>query len=257
MGTAKDNAIGLYMDGIRDGNPREAIARYTGARYTQHSSGVADGQDGFIAFFEPFIARNPVRDIKIVRALQDGPKVFIQAHQSLNEGEAVWITTDFFDSDADGQIIEHWDVIEADAAQNPSGRTKTDGATDVTDLGQTDANKALVADFMSRCLIGRETDAMAEFIDPDRFQQHASHMGDGLETFQSFYGATDCPLSYQECFMMVGEGNFVATLNRARMGAQDLCHVDLYRLDQGRIVEHWDNSEPVPPKETWANGGKF
>ncbi|MEC8292577.1 MAG: nuclear transport factor 2 family protein, partial [Pseudomonadota bacterium] len=83
MASARENAINLYMHGIRDGHPREAVAKYTGARYTQHSTGVADGAEGFIAFFEPFIARNPDRDIQIIRALQDGNHVFIHAHQSL------------------------------------------------------------------------------------------------------------------------------------------------------------------------------
>ena len=111
MGTAKENAIALYMEGIRDGHPREAVAKYTGARYTQHSTGVADGAEGFVAFFEPFIARNPGRDIRVVRALQDGRYVFLQAYQNINDGEAEWITTDFFDSDENGKIVEHWDVI--------------------------------------------------------------------------------------------------------------------------------------------------
>lgn len=53
-----DNARNLYLEGIRDGKPREAVTRYTGARYTQHSTGVRDGVEGFVAFFEPFIARN-------------------------------------------------------------------------------------------------------------------------------------------------------------------------------------------------------
>ena len=100
----RENAIGLYMDGIRDGNPREAVARYTGDRYTQHSTGVADGQEGFIAFFEPFIARNPKRDIEIVRGIEDGRYVFVQAFQSLNDGEAQWVTTDLFDTDEEGTL---------------------------------------------------------------------------------------------------------------------------------------------------------
>lgn len=257
MSTAKDNAIGLYMLGIRDGQPREAVAAYTGGRYTQHSTGVEDGQAGFIAFFEPFIERNPKRDIRIVRSLQDGRHVFLQAHQILNDGEARWVTMDFFDSDADGKIVEHWDVIGADGPPNPAGRTMVDGPTEVVDHDKTEANKALVRNYIEACLIGRQVDRMDEFISADAFHQHTPKMADGLEAFHAFYTASDCPLSYQECFLMVGEGNFVATLNRARFGEQDLCHADLFRVEGGKIVEHWDNSEPVPPKVEWTNSGKF
>lgn len=59
MGNKKKNAIGLYMEGIRDGNPRAAIKKFTGKRYTQHSTGVKDGVEGFIEFFEPFIKKTP------------------------------------------------------------------------------------------------------------------------------------------------------------------------------------------------------
>jgi predicted SnoaL-like aldol condensation-catalyzing enzyme len=44
------NAIALYMEGIRDGKVKEAIEKYSGDRYTQHSTGVKDGKEGFIEF---------------------------------------------------------------------------------------------------------------------------------------------------------------------------------------------------------------
>jgi predicted SnoaL-like aldol condensation-catalyzing enzyme len=83
-----DNAVALYMEGIRDGNAREAVTKYTGARCTQHSTGVRDGVEGFVEFFEPLLANNPERDIRIVRAIEDGDFVWMQASQSLNGGAA-------------------------------------------------------------------------------------------------------------------------------------------------------------------------
>ncbi len=256
MATARENAIGLYMDGIRDGRPREAMARYTGDRYTQHSTGVEDGQAGFIAFFEAFVQRNPKRDIRVVRALQDGPHVFLQVEQSLNDGAARWVTADVFDSDADGRIVEHWDVISPTRPPNPAGHTQIDGPTEIVDRDATAANKALVADFVQTCLIERRLDRVADFVDRARYVEHDPDVGD-LDGFLAELTAKEAPLSYQACFMLVGEGNFVATLNRARRGEQDQCRVDLFRVDAGRIVEHWDHTEPVPPKAEWVNSGKF
>ena len=43
MSTGLNNAINLHMAGIRDGNAREAVTKYTGARYRQHSNGFSDG----------------------------------------------------------------------------------------------------------------------------------------------------------------------------------------------------------------------
>ena len=106
------NAKGLYLEGIRDGNMREALDKYTGDRYTQHSTGVADGKEGFIEFFAPFLERNPIRDIQVVRAIEDGRYVFCHVYQSLNNGEVKWVTADLFDTDEKGRIVEHWDVQE-------------------------------------------------------------------------------------------------------------------------------------------------
>jgi len=47
------NAQSHYLEGIRDGNVREAVTQYTGDRYTQHSTGVNDGIESFVEFFSP------------------------------------------------------------------------------------------------------------------------------------------------------------------------------------------------------------
>ncbi|MGR5542727.1 hypothetical protein ACPV5V_29680, partial [Vibrio campbellii] len=69
MSQKLENATNLYMEGIRDGFAREAVTKYTGRRYTQHSTGVRNGIEGFVEFFEPFLERCKDRDIRIVRAI--------------------------------------------------------------------------------------------------------------------------------------------------------------------------------------------
>ena len=147
------HATSLYMEGIRDGNAREAVTKYTGARYTQHSTGVRDGIEGFVAFFEPFIKRNPGRDIRIKRSIVDGQYVFLHAYQNINNGEAQWVTTDFFDTDEDDKIIEHWDVIAPYFEANPSGHSAIDGPTEITDLDKTEENKELVRNLIQDVLM--------------------------------------------------------------------------------------------------------
>ncbi|NNC90936.1 MAG: polyketide cyclase, partial [Acidimicrobiia bacterium] len=57
--------------------------------------------------------------------------------------------------------------------------------------------------------------------------------------------------------LLVGQGNFVATLCRATWLDAEYAQVDIFRIDDGLIVEHWDNAEPVPPSEELVNSGKF
>jgi predicted SnoaL-like aldol condensation-catalyzing enzyme len=167
----------------------------------------------------------------------------------LNDGEAEWVTTDFFDTDENGKIIEHWDVISAYAAQTPSGHTSIDGTTEITDLDKTEENKQLVSDLIRDVLEGEVPEKIDDYISNEQYIQHNAEVPLAL--------AEDRPLIYQEIVLLVGQGNFVATLCKASWKGQPLAQVDIFRLETGKVVEHWDNAEPVPPAEEWVNSGKF
>ena len=61
MGTGLENVHKIYLEGIAQGDARRAVTEYTGHRYTQHSTGVGDGVEGFLSFFAPFLERKTVR----------------------------------------------------------------------------------------------------------------------------------------------------------------------------------------------------
>lgn len=260
MSAKLDNAKGLYLEGIRDGNPREAVTKYTGDHYIQHSTGVADGVEGFVAFFEPFVERNPVREIEIIRSIEDGQYVFVQAYQNINNGKAKWVTADFFDTDANDKIIEHWDVIQAYEAQSVSGRTMVDGPTEITDVDKTDTNKAVVRRFFEEVLLGGQFDKVRDFISVEQYHQHNPAVGDGIEGFNLYLqelGTKGIHFAYEKLHLLLGQGNFVSTLSKAKIGEDDYCIIDIFRLQEDFIVEHWDVMEQVLPKEQWGNSGKF
>ncbi len=255
MSQRLDNAIGLYMQGIRDGNPRAAITRFTGARYTQHSSGVRDGADGFVAFFEPFLARNPKRDIRVVRAIEDGRHVFCHAYQSLNAGESQWVTMDLFDTDDDGRIVEHWDVIAPFAARTPSGHSSVDGPEKVEDADASERNKRQVLEYVKQVVQGRRHDLLEQFV-ASNVVQHVADLADGLPALAGYLKSGDSG-QYEMLFRLIGHGNFVVSYGKVHAGGKDLAVFDLYRLSAGKIVERWDVREEIPPRETWVNSGKF
>ena len=251
------NARSLYLEGIRDGNPREAVSKYTGDRYTQHSTGVADGREGFIAFFEPFLRRNPDRHIEVVRGFEDGQYVFVHVYQNLNQGQAEWVTMDFFDTDENDRIIEHWDVIVPYRGLSPTRRTQIDGPAECLDLEATAANKKLVRDMIEHLLMtGGDPDSAGDYIHPE-YIQHDPDMLDGLAPFMALLKSPQRSLWYRDIVLLVGCGNFVATLCRVHWGNTEYAQADLYRLANGRIVEHWDAAEPVPDEQDLVNSGKF
>ncbi len=255
-----DNARRLYMEGIRDGDARRAVEAYTGDRYTQHSTGVRDGVEGFVEFFEPFIERNPVRDIEIVRSFVDGRFVFIQADQNINNGEAKWVTTDLFDTDGNGKIIEHWDVIHERGGTNPSGHNQIDGAAEITDLHLTESNKEVIRRLLTEAFAEEPTAPMNEFISEETYINHNPDAPDGLAALIEMDAnarAAGQTLFYKEVHRVIGQGNFVVSFAHQVWNSISYAAFDIFRLENGLVVEHWDNVEVVPDAADNVNSGKF
>ena len=57
---------------------------------------------------------------------------------------------------------------------------------------------------------------------------------------------------------MLGEGNFVLVVSEGSYADQPMAFYDLFRVENGKIAEHWDTLETIPPETTWQNqNGKF
>ena len=254
-----DNAAALYMEGIRDGNAREAVTKYTGDRYTQHSTGVRDGVEGFVEFFEPFVQNNPERDIQIIRAIEDGDFVFVHVAQSLNGGAAKWITMDMFETDENDRIVEHWDVIAEWVDETVSGPSQIDGPTEVEQLDKTEENRATIERFVREILMGGGQN-FTDFISTETYIQHNPLVGDGLEGFGAFVAdlaAKGQSMVYKYSYKVLAQGNFVVAYSLVQIGDEDLAVFDVFRLEDGLIVEHWDTMEPLPRGDALVNQGKF
>lgn len=260
MGRRLDNAKNLYLEAIRDGNAVEAIGKYSGARYTQHSTPVKDGQEGFIEFFNEFHQRNPVRDIEIVRAFEDGQYVFLHVVQNLNDGEFMYVTADIFDTDDDGKLIEHWDMIAEMTAETISGHSQVDGPTEPTDLDKTEENKALVRGFLEDVLKNGELAKRASYVSASGIIHHGPSLVPWLEdlgVLTTHPAEGPGTIMYEKVHNVIGCGSLVAAMSKANLGAVDIAVIDLFRVEEGRIVEHWDVAEEITPEDTWVNSGKF
>jgi predicted SnoaL-like aldol condensation-catalyzing enzyme len=106
----KNNAIAFYKTAY-EGRPKEAIESYIGDEYIQHNPDVADGTEGFIAYFERMQQEYPKKSIEFVRCIAEGDLVALHTHQTW-PGNDQYITMDFFRFDAKGKICEHWDSIQ-------------------------------------------------------------------------------------------------------------------------------------------------
>ena len=232
------------------------IAYVNPNKYIQHNLAVGDGLSGFGAVLQQLPAGSA--KVNTVRLLEDGE--YVVAHTVYNFfGPKIGFDVFRFE---DGKIVEHWDNLQPTPDQpNPSGRTMTDGATEVTDLEKTDANKALVTAFVNDVLVNGKLDKLSSYFDGDNYLQHNPAIADGLSGLGAALKAMaeqGITMKYTRVHKVLGQGNFVLVISEGEFADKPTSFYDLFRVHQGKIAEHWDTIETIPARADWKNpNGKF
>ncbi len=228
--------------------------------YIQHNLAYGTGRAAFVSSVE-YLASAPVKTtVNNVRAFQDGDKVFLQSIYNF-AGAGEQVAFDIFRFDADGKIAEHWDNLAALAAPNPSGRTQTDGTMTVMDLDKTEANRNLVKAFLYDVMQGNNPDRTPSYFSGDIYIQHNTGIADGLSGLSAALAAfaeQGIQMIYTTVHQVLAQGNFVLAVSEGAFGGIPTSYYDLWRVENGKIAEHWDVMEAIADKSAWANeNGKF
>jgi len=252
--TNKEKAVAL-LNSFNTGD-QTPISYINPEKYIQHNLSVGDG----LAGFGEVMQHAPPQGFKadVVRAFEDGDFVFTHTVYDFF-GPKIGIDVFRFENDL---IVEHWDNLIEVQPVNPSGRTQTDGATDIMDKDKRESNKMVVQNFVNDVIINHQNEKMTTYINPTKYLQHNPAVADGLEGFgaaMKYFAENGMVMEYDKLHMVMGEGNFVLTVSEGKFGkGEHTAFYDLFRLENGQIVEHWDVIAPIPPKSEWKNeNGKF
>lgn len=250
----QDKAVAL-LNSIETGD-QQAVGYVNPNSYTQHNLAVGDGLAGFGAVLQA-LPKDSAK-VNIVRAFTDGDYVF--SHTDYNFfGPKIGFDIFRFE---DGLIVEHWDnlTVKADAP-NPSNRTQIDGTAVLADIEKTEENKALVTNFVDAILVKGEMDKLTTFIDANNYLQHNTQIADGLAGLGAAFEAMaqqGISMVYTENHIVLGEGNFVLSVSEGTFADAPTSFYDLFRVEDGKIVEHWDVIETILAQDQRKNNnGKF
>jgi len=230
------------------------VDRYFAESFIQHDPNLTDGPAGMKSFAAE-VASSPAADITIYRTLVDGDFVLLHSKYAGVEryvGPAIAFDLFLF---KDGKIIEHWGGWESEAPPNLSGRTQVDGPTEVLDREKTEANRTLVRTYREAVMVSLRFDRIEEFIEGAHYAQHASKIGDGTAQLRNRIAsvAKEGGQLHLTPRRFVAEGNFVLVLSEGDLPSGPTALYDLFRIENGKIVEHWDVLTPIPPRDQWKN----
>ena len=251
MAISNRDKIRTLLKGIETGDP-DAVKVIKEDKYIQHNPLTKEGNVGLAELFKRLAKTSP--KVEIVRIFEDGDFVFAHTDYDFNVVEIGFEVFRF----EDGFAVEHWDNLQTKVDQpNPSGHTMIDGSMELTDLEKTEENRALVLNFIEQVLLERNFNRLTEFVVSEGYIEHNPAMEDGFPSLSKELTSNNSR-EYQKIHRILAEGNFVLSVCEGMKEGTHISYYDLFRIADGKIVEHWDTFEEVPPKSEWVNNnGKF
>ncbi|MBE0340073.1 SnoaL polyketide cyclase [Paenibacillus sp. 28ISP30-2] len=259
IGVSNKDKVVEILKSFETGDTKAAETWISKDQYIQHNLSFASGRDALLKGISQLKEANT--NIEIHRVLQDGN--FVAVHYKTTIAGKSSIVFDIFRFDSNGKIVEHWDNIQDSAPANPSGRTMIDGATQITDRNQTEKNKELIRKFVDDILVGKNRAALESYYNGDHYIQHNPFFGDGVSVLKQLFPAANGnqgnSSGYDKVHMVIGEGNFVLAVSETKSPEGNMTAVyDMWRVENGKVAEHWDVVQDIPAKAEWKNtNGKF
>src|SRR5467141_2142903 len=122
---------------------------------------------------------------------------------------------------------------------------------------QLEANEKTVAAFEDAALNRKDFDAASKYLGP-RYTQHNPNAADGPEGLKGYitFLKDKFPNNRSEIKHIFADGDYVIVHDHAvrELGTRGFAIVNIYKLETGKVVEHWDVIQPIPEKAANNNG---
>ena len=251
--------VGTFLGAVLQGDV-DTMRQVANVDYIQHNPFIPTGLEPFIGLLRVLAEAGTTAEN--IRMFEDGNYVFMHNiwRNAAPFGADTMVSFDIIRVDENGKVAEHWDALQPLVTETASGRSQTDGPTEVTDLDKTEENKALAVALVEDVLMGKNPAKITEYISAENYAQHNPFIKDGLagivEAVEALTAQNNM-FQYTEIHAVLGEGNFVLTISEGQWNGTTNAFYDLFRMEDGMIVEHWDVIQPVPTEGLANTNGMF
>lgn len=249
--TNKEKAAAVNK-AVETGNPA-TISDIVREDYVQHTPPVPDGRKGLIGLIQKIANKDlPAPVIKNVRVFEDGEFMVLHHDVQWPNRKAMIEIFRF----KEGLAVEHWSGVQDHPEKTANGHTMVDGATTVTDKAYTEKNKALVKSFVETILIKGQFDKIGDYYHNDIIQHnpYIDNTIDGLKNGIANLQKQGITLQIEKIHYVIGEGNFVLTVSEGKFAGKPTAFFDLFRVENGKVAEHWDVLQEIPAQMAHNNG---
>ena len=129
-------------------------------------------------------------------------------------------------------------------------------AAHAADAQQMEANKKAVVEFYDLAINQKNFEAAAKFIGP-RYVQHNPRAADGPEGLKAFLAFLRDKFSdyHSDIKRVFADGDYVIlhVHNVPTPGSRGNAIVDIFKLENGKIAEHWDVRQEIPEQSANSN----
>ena len=125
------------------------------------------------------------------------------------------------------------------------------------DAKQMEENKKIIAEFYDAALNQKDFEKASKYLG-SKYTQHNPNAADGPEGLKGFIGflKDKFPNNRSEIKRIFADGDYVIVHVRAvrEPGTRGNAIIDIFKLENGKVVEHWDVVQPIPEKAANDNG---
>lgn len=122
---------------------------------------------------------------------------------------------------------------------------------------RSEQNKAIVVDFYQGVFLKHQVSTYADQYLADKYIQHNPHVQDGKAPFVNYFKQyfKQNPEAQNQIKRVIASGDLVALHVHSTQSQADRgkAIVDIFRVENGKIVEHWDVIQAIPEQSANSN----